>query len=117
MKAIANIKKEVVNLSETTNKEPRYLKIGYYSMGISSILAGVLLVLNQLNYVIADGIYILWPAMMILLGLETIITKTVASLDKAKRTLRPAWGILVICVMLIACSQVWLMILNSPYIR
>lgn len=100
-------------MSENTNKDKRSIKVGYFSMGLSTILAGVLVVLAQLDIVVVNGIYVLWPAMMILLGVETIITKMVASLSKHKPQLKPAWGILVICTFLVACSQVWIMVMDS----
>lgn len=113
VKAIANRKREVINLSENTNKDKRYIKVGYFSMGLSTILAGVLVVLAQLDIFLIEGVYILWPTMMILLGLETIITKMVVSLGNNKPQLKPAWGILVICTFLVACSQIWILIMDS----
>lgn|GEM_PF-6679297 len=103
-------------MTEEINRNKDYIKVGYYSMGLSSILAGVLLVLNQLGYEIAGGIYILWPTMMILLGLETILSKMIISLSKSKSTLKPAWGILFICTILVGCSQIWLMLLDTRYL-
>ena len=111
------IKSEVIFLSETVNSDTKYFKVGYYSMGISSILAGALLVLNQIGYEIAGGIYILWPSMMILLGLETIISKIASSIGKNKQVLKPAWGILFICAILIGCSQVWLILMDLECIH
>ena len=84
-------------------------------MGISTVLAGVLLVLAQLGYVIIENVFILWPVMLILLGLETIISKFIVSVSKNKQELSPAWGIIVICTMLIVCSQIWMMIIDSAY--
>ena len=104
-------------MSETVQSEVRKIKVGYFSMGLSSILAGILLVLNQLGYETAGGIYILWPVMMIMLGLEIIISKFVAQTSKSYAQLRPAWGVLFICILLVACSQVWIMLMNSAYIN
>lgn len=101
-------------MSETTKKDRKY-KVGYYSMGISTVLAGVLLVLSQLGYVVIEDVFILWPVMLILLGLETIVSKLVAAVSKTKQELSPAWGIIVICTMLIACSQIWMMLIDSAY--
>lgn len=84
-------------------------------MGISTVLAGVLLVLSQLGYVISEGVYILWPAMLVLLGLETVISKFAVTVGKNERQLSPAWGIIIICTMLVACSQVWMMVIDSVY--
>ena len=104
-------------MSEIAANKEHSLKVGYYSMGLSSIIAGLLLVLNQLNYQIAEGIYILWPIMMILLGLEIIFTNLVSTLSKNKPKLIPAWGVIVICALLVGCSQIWLMLLNISYIN
>lgn len=84
-------------------------------MGISTVLAGVLLVLAQLGYAVIEDVFILWPVMLILLGLETIISKFIASIGKNKQELSPAWGIIIICTMLIAGSQVWMMLIDSAY--
>lgn len=102
-------------MTEGKISKPRIVRVGYYSMGMSVIFAGVLILLNQLNYVVAEGIIILWPSMLILLGLETILTQLVVSLKKDKNTMRPAWSIIIICVFLVACSQVYLMLLNAGY--
>jgi len=103
-------------LTNTENIKTGQIKTGYYSMGMSSVLAGVLLILNQIGYVPIEGIYILWPVMMILLGLEVIISKFISSIKKDGRVLKPAWGILFICSILVGCSQIWIMLLNSTHI-
>jgi len=102
-------------LNENIKNMTKSIKVGYFSMGISSVLAGILLIIHQLDYKIIGGIYILWPVMMILLGLETIITKFIASVSKNHSTLKPAWGILIICIALIGFSQIWLMLMDTSY--
>ncbi|MBN2878011.1 MAG: hypothetical protein JXN65_00065 [Clostridia bacterium] len=104
--------KEVNFLSENKLQSAKEVKIGYYSMGLSSVLAGVLLVLNQLNYKVYDGVYILWPVMMILLGLEIILTKAITSIKNPGYILKPSWAIILICCFLVACSQVWMMAMD-----
>ncbi|MEX1375855.1 MAG: hypothetical protein AB1Z23_00120 [Eubacteriales bacterium] len=104
-------------MSEIATNEKNSIKVGYFSMGLSSILAGVLLVLNQMNYEIFKGIYILWPSMMMLLGLEIIFTQLISSLSKDKPFLKPAWGVIIICSLLVGCSQLWLILLNISCIN
>ena len=103
-------------MTNTNNIKTKEIKVGYYSMGLSSILAGVLLVLNQIGHVPFEGLYVLWPAMMILLGLEVIAGKIIASVKRDGSELKPAWGILFICSILVGCSQIWIMLLNSTHI-
>jgi len=99
-------------LTENKLESAKEAKIGYYSMGLSSVLAGVLLVLNQLNYRVYEGIYILWPVMMILLGLEIILTKAIISIKNPDYSLKPSWAIILICCFLVACSQIWMMFMD-----
>jgi len=106
------ILKEVNFLTENKLQNPKQIKIGYYSMGLSSVLAGVLLVLNQLNYKVYEGVYILWPIMMILLGLEIILTKAITSIKNPDYSLKPSWAIILICCFLVACSQIWMMVMD-----
>ncbi len=103
-------------MTNTDNIKTKEIKTGYYSMGLSSVLAGVLLILNQIDYVPIEGIYILWPVMMILLGLEVIVSKFISSVKKDGRVLKPALVILFICSILVGCSQIWIMLLNSTHI-
>lgn len=99
-------------MTEIKTNQIKLVKVGYYSMGLSIIFAGVVLLLEQLGYVLAGGIHILWPVMLILLGLETIISKFVVSIGKNNTELRPAWGVIIINVILVGCSHLYLMLLD-----
>ncbi|AIQ45582.1 hypothetical protein R70723_06470 [Paenibacillus sp. FSL R7-0273] len=74
-------------------------KIGSFSAALGCIAVGVLIVLAQYNVISYDALGYLWPALLILFGLEMLIRLFIRSDVKTRVS---GWGILLVIVLVLA---------------
>lgn len=91
----------------------KIVRVGFYSMGISVLAAGIMVILIQLNVIISESIYVLWPVMLILLGFETIISKLSVDISKKQYRLKPSWGAIIIATILIGCTEIFVILVEA----
>jgi hypothetical protein len=83
-------------------------KVGLFTLGILLILCGTAIILAQYtNYKLFQDIFLLWPAFLILLGLEFILTKLWYDFRKQDVQLSPSGISIFLAIIILFTSSLW----------
>ena len=96
--------------------EQKRKKVGLFTLGITLILLGAAILVNQFSdYKIIEDFYLLWPAFLILLGLEFIITKLYYDFRKEDVHLSPSILSIFLVIVILFTSVLWSNINLKPF--
>jgi|GEM_PF-643624 len=91
-------------------------KVGLFTFGLSLIIMGTAVLLNRYSQSpILKDYYLLWPAFLILLGLEFIITKLYYDFKKEEVQLSPSGLSIFLVIVVIFVSFLWGNIHSLPF--
>jgi len=82
-------------------------KVGMITLGISLILCGTAIILAHYTSWQFEDIFIVWPAFLILLGLEFIFTKLWYDIRKREVSLSPSVTSIILAAVIIFASTFW----------
>ncbi len=88
--------------------EAKRKKVGLFTLGITLILVGTAILLNRYtDYAVLKDLYLMWPAFLILLGLEFIATKIYYDVRKQDIQLSPSGISIFLVIILLFTSVLW----------
>lgn len=97
--------------------KPETRKIGIFSMGITLVAVGAVMLLAQLGWIDPPGFRWLLPAYFIILGAEALVTRLLLDRKTPDMKLTPAVGSIAItlCVLLFARLWMYLCGIDIPF--
>ena len=120
LNSVVIFQKEVDALSDMTQekvKKQENRKIGLISMGITLVVAGAVMLLQELEWVDFSGYRWLLPAYMVTLGVETLVTRLLLNRKAPDTRLSPAAGSVAVTLVVLLFVRLWNFFINlNPHL-